>query len=82
MHYAQIDERAGRQELCDAHFAAPSIVTPDLRTAKSADVALLGGNARVQFYALRFGRHYGTLAVNYFPGEGDPTRAAVPIYAR
>ena len=57
-------------------------VTPDLRTAKSADVALLGGNARVQFYALRFGRHYGTLAVNYFPGESDPTRAAVPIYAR
>jgi hypothetical protein len=82
VHYAQIDEQGGRQELCDAHFADPSIVAPDLRSAKSADVELLGGNARVQFYALRFGRHYGTLAVNYFPGERDPSQAAVPIYAR
>jgi hypothetical protein len=82
VHYAQIDERAGRQELCDAHFAAPSIVAPALRTAKSADVELLGGNARVQFYALRFGRHYGTLAVPYLPGDSDPSQAAVPIYAR
>jgi hypothetical protein len=82
VHYAQIDEQGGRQELCAAHFADPQIVAPDLRSAKSADVELLGGNARVQFYALRFGRHYGTLAVNYFPGEPDPAQAAVPIYAR
>ena len=70
-----------RQQVCDSLFGDPNVVAPALRAAKSADVQSIGGNARVQFYAMRYGHHYATLAVTSFPGGENANQATSPIYA-
>ena len=37
----------------------------------------VGGNSRAQFYALRYGHHYATLAVTSFPERTSPVKRGV-----
>ena len=85
VRYAEIavEGQAPQQQICDLDFDDPAVAPGGLRSDSSAEPQLLGGNARFQFYALRFKPgHYGTIAATYFPTRGTDSAVQVagPLY--
>ena len=74
-----VEGATSEQQACDTVLDDPQVVPEALRSA-SVEPELLGGNARFQFYALRFEpHHYGTIVAVLGP-RGTAASVATPLY--